>query len=596
MYRLLDLRNFHHDVKIHPERPTAVLDTVDLAISAITRDGSLVYCNRAFLQEHRLDRYGLNTSLRESVPGLWERFKHRQFSGDESVAVFNLYGHDSDGPDGHLLVCPRAQERQGKKPDLLSLVSVDDHPDFINSYTGLYVANPEADTIRVNPAYEKIAFLSENDLVGRNLAELVEKGYFSKSVTLSLLDGMKEREMTRQTFFQSLSCGKDVLVTGKPVFTEKNKLSFIVTFVQDLLVLDVIARKCREYDQRISIPVTAPDVGPSVSRCRERRSPDNGLVRFDKLPFVARAPLTISSFKQVARAAAYDSPILLTGETGVGKDVMAKYIHLLSSRRGKVPFINVNCSAIPGDLLESELFGYEAGAFSGARRGGKEGLFAAANGGIIFLNEISEIPRGLQAKLLTALDDGEVRPLGSSRTRKVRARIICATNRDLQQCIESGTFRSDLYYRIKVLTIRMGPLRERKEDILPLVKHFMTRLSDEYGLTRFLSPEVQEILLEYQWPGNVRELRNVVEQLMIYSMSPQVCVGDLPDDLLAVSAREPFEQILQMDPGQTLKTAVLKFEQYCIRETLKEYPKTSDAAKYLGIDPTTLSRKLKKNQ
>ncbi len=595
MYRLLDLHNCQNDLKISPEQPLAVLDTADFAISAITAGGRLIYCNRTFLQEHAIDhKYGFQVSIRESLPDLWKRFSGPNAYDDATFKVINLRSDGYDQPLGHLLVSFKNDIPKVSTRDLHSLVTIDDHPNFVHSYAGLYVATPQADTVKVNPSYEKIAFLSENDVVGRNLSELVEKGFFSKSVTLSILKGLKNRDCSQHTLFQTLLCGKDVLVTGQPIFSEQNKLAYVLTYVQDLLVLNTIARKCMEHDKRKKSSRSDRGVFPNPEIKKGRETSGCQFVEFAELPIVARDPLTISTLKQVVRAAEYEAPILLTGETGVGKDLMAKYIHLLQTTRQAIPFIAVNCSAIPGELLESELFGYEEGAFSGASRGGKMGLFAAADGGILFLNEISEIPLALQAKLLTALDEGCIRPLGSSKTRTVKTRIICATNRDLQSCIQQGTFRSDLYYRVKVLTIKMNPLRKRKNDILPLVHHFMSRMSSEHGLTRFLSPEVQEILVAYNWPGNVRELRNVVEQLMIFSSTNQVSVGDLPDELLGCSPENSQEKAPRLEDELTLKVAVQRFEKEFIEDVLEKYGKVSDAAKILGIDPTTLKRKLKR--
>ena len=595
MYRLLDLHNCQNDIRLSPEQPSAVLDTADVSLSVISGDGRLIYCNRAFLQEHKFDhKYGFHTSIRDSLPDLWQRFKGSEEGEDRALKVVNLRSTSYGKPLGHLLVSFKNDVSHINKKDLHAIVSVDDHPDFIDSYTGLYVANPQADTVRVNPSYEKIAFLSENDLVGRNLAELVEKGFFSTSATLSVLSGFKNHNSSPQTLFQTLVCGKDVLVTGQPIFSKQNKLAYILTYVQDLLFLNTIARKCLERDKQIKSCGANLVISRNATGKNEPRPPDSELPQFAELPVVARDPLTITTFRQVVRAAKYDAPILLTGETGVGKDLMAKYIHLLRTTKKTVPFIAVNCSAIPGELLESELFGYEEGAFSGACKGGKRGLFAAADGGVLFLNEISEIPLGLQAKLLTALDEGFIRPLGSNKTIKIQTRIVCATNRDLQTCIQNGSFRSDLYYRIKVLTIKMNPLRERRKDILPLVHHFMDRLSALYGMTRFFSPEVQEILLAYDWPGNVRELRNVVDQLMIYSSTNQVSVVDLPDEFLNCSYKKPKMEDTSLLDGLTLKIAVQRFEKKFIEEALGKYGKASDAAKSLGIDPTTLIRKLKK--
>jgi transcriptional regulator with PAS, ATPase and Fis domain len=595
MYRLLDLRNCQNEIKISPENPCAVLDSEDTTIAAITDTGHLIYCNRAFLLKYDVEHQGgYSPTICEALPSLWELFRKSPLNGgDRSFKIINLRVDSSGRPLGHLLVSFEKDSSSKHKTDMHTIVSVDNHPDFINSYTGLYVANPKAYTVKVNPAYEKIAFLPESDLIGRNLKELVEKGYFSKSATLSVLKKLKYQAAGNVTFSQKIISGKEVFVTGAPIYTEQKKLAYILTFVQDLLSLEMIARKCAEYEQQMS----ALWPGAKLSRIAEVDAPCDEsrrvLPKFDSLPIIAKDPLSISTLKQVVCAAKYESPILLTGETGVGKDLMAKYIHFLQRAGENQPLIQVNCSAIPGELLESELFGYEEGAFSGARKGGKTGLFAAADGGILFLNEISEMPLDLQAKLLTALDEGNVRPLGSSKSRKVKTRIICATNKNLRERIQQGFFRSDLYYRIKVLTIHINPLRKRQQDILPLVYHFMARLSAEYGLKKFLSPEVQEILLRYSWPGNVRELRNLVEQLIAFSSTSHISLCDIPSEMSGCSDVCTKED-MGLDNEMTLKQAVRRYERYLIKEALKKYGSASDAAKILGIDPTTLVRKLKR--
>lgn len=599
MYRLLDLRNCKDEIRVSPQDPYAILDTEDATIAAITANGRLISCNRAFLLKYDIDTKGrCRPTVPEALPSLWELFREQPpEGGDQALKIINLRLHSSAKPVGHLLISFEKGPPRTNKIDLHTILSADNHPDFINSYAGLYVANPQAYTVKVNPAYEKIAFLPENDLVGRNLKELVERGYFSRSVTLSVLDRLKHHGDASVTFCQKIISGKDVMVTGIPVYTKQQKLDYVLTFVHDLLPLAMIVQKCVEHDRQMGTVWPGAGWSQTGKVDAETKEPRFALPKFDSLPIVAKDPISISTLNHVVCAARYEAPLLLTGETGVGKDLMAKYIHLLHGKGKSRPLIPVNCSAIPSELLESELFGYEEGAFSGARKGGKAGLFEAANEGILFLNEISELPLGLQAKLLTALDEGCIRPLGSSRTKQIKARIICATNKDLRQCIELGSFRSDLYYRIKVLTIHISPLRERRLDILPLVHHFMAHLSAEFGLKKFLSPEVQEILLKYNWPGNVRELRNLVERLLVFSSTSQISVCELPPEISGSRPGAFTEQSIGLNglnKDDTLKNAVWKYEKQLINEALNKYGKTNDAARILGIDPTTLARKLKR--
>ncbi|NPA51824.1 MAG: sigma-54-dependent Fis family transcriptional regulator [Aquificae bacterium] len=230
--------------------------------------------------------------------------------------------------------------------------------------------------------------------------------------------------------------------------------------------------------------------------------------------FIAESPIMKTILKNAEKIAPFDITVLITGESGTGKEMLAKYIHKKSKRKNK-PFIAVNCGAIPRDLLESELFGYEKGAFTGATHA-KKGLIEEANGGTLFLDEIGELPLDLQVKLLRVLEEGEIRPLGSTKSKKIDVRFIAATNRDLDKMVKEGRFREDLYYRLNVVRLHIPPLRERKEDILPLARFFIKKYSLKYGIPeKKLSKKAQNQLLEYGWEGNVRELQHLIEKTLI---------------------------------------------------------------------------------
>lgn len=600
MYRLLDLLACENNVKITPHLPLAVVDCEHALIAVVSRSGHLIYQNRAFMKAYKVHSAGLNDlNIRETLPELFHRLSGApKARGDDRTRVVNLFLESSNQLLGHLLV---SFQKKGSKPsdlDLLSMISREDDPRFADSYVGFYVADPQAFTLKVNPAYEKIAFLPESDLVGRNLQELEEKGYFSQSVTLRVLEGVKRGDAGEVTLFQKIITGQEAVVTGKPILSADGRLNYVLTFVYNILPLENIACKLMAFESRSrSFPVakgTDEFSSGDPSGAHGVAGPD--LPAFDSISLIVRDPVSFAAMRQVVNAARYESPILLCGETGVGKDVIAQYIHKLCARDNDVPFVSVNCSAIPEDLLESELFGYEEGAFSGAKKGGKPGLFEEANGGTLFLNEIGEMPLKLQAKLLTVLDEGCVRRLGGSRTKRVKTRIICATNRDLLQCVERGSFRSDLYYRINVLAIRIPPIRERPRDILPLVHHFMTQLSRRYGIVKYLCPDVQDILLAYAWPGNIRELKNLVERFMVFSTSRQISVGDVPPEILdSTDANAGTGDDLEIGDGMTLKEAIRRYERRVIEQSLRKYGRTLEAASALGIDPTTLGRKLKKH-
>jgi PAS domain S-box-containing protein len=599
MYHILNLRACKHRLDITTDLPAALVDSEDVLVAAVSKSGHLIYHNRSFMKAYRSRMAaagGMN--LRDAFPELWHRLPNlRKEHRDDPVKVIDLHSGVSTNPVGYLLVSFKDRGGENRPIDFRAMLQEPEHPLFVNSYAGFYVADPEAYTLKVNPAYEKIAFLPESDLVGRNLRELEERGYFSRSVTLRVLEKLKEGRPEDVTLFQRIITGQEVVVTGRPIFSDDGKLQYVLTLVQNILPLEKIVRKIEEAEDRrrlfplVSKPGKPGGVGPpghhETSAVMAPVFPD--------LPVVAMDPLSLGILRQAVHAAGYKSPVLLCGETGVGKDVMAQYIHRVGCRNGDSPFVAINTSAIPQELLESELFGYEEGAFSGAKKGGKRGLFEEAHGGTLFLNEISEMPLNLQAKLLSALDEGGVRRLGGSKTKKVEVRIICATNRDLGRCVADGSFRSDLYYRIKVLAIDIPPLRARPRDVLPLIHHFMMHLSRKHSITRYLSADVQDILLAYTWPGNIRELRNVIERLVVFSTTEQISVGDLPSEVIDNVAATRCGEEGELDEAVSLKEAVKRFERSIIEQALKRYGRVSAAASALAIDPTTLIRKLKKS-
>lgn len=293
-------------------------------------------------------------------------------------------------------------------------------------------------------------------------------------------------------------------------------------------------------------------------------------------------------FQTVQKIAPTDSTVLITGETGVGKELIAREIHLESQRR-EHPFIKVNCAAIPETLLESELFGYEKGAFTGAVTN-KPGRFEIAHQGTIFLDEIGEIPLHLQAKLLGVLQDKAFERLGGVKTIKVDIRIITATNQDLQSAVQSGKFRSDLFYRLNVVPIHIPPLRERKDDLIPLVGHFLKKFSEKYRKkTIIVSPEIMATFSNYNWPGNIRELENVLERMVLMSETDTLDLDQLPSEIrgvvsavVAPTLREKVETISHMTEKQMIIDALNKTKQ-----------NRTKAAKLLGISRRTLQNKTK---
>lgn len=300
--------------------------------------------------------------------------------------------------------------------------------------------------------------------------------------------------------------------------------------------------------------------------------------------FVAESAAARFMLKSADHVAGTDTTILLVGESGTGKEVLAKYIWSKSRREG-MPFIPVNCAAIPRELMESEFFGYERGAFTGAGKNGKQGLFEMAAGGTLFMDEIGDLPFDMQSKLLRVLETGEVMRVGGTRMIRTDVRMIAATNRDLQSMVREKTFREDLYYRLNVIPIHLPPLRERREDMEPLAKHFLDLFNRKHGHSCRLSSKQMEALENYAWPGNIRELRNVIERFVITS---DVAIG------IQESMMLPAQGAGSITGGTVpLHEAVEAFERQYIETVLGQCGgKVSKAAEQLGVHRSVLYRKL----
>lgn len=279
------------------------------------------------------------------------------------------------------------------------------------------------------------------------------------------------------------------------------------------------------------------------------------------------------------------------GETGVGKNVIAQRIHDLSER-GSEPFVEVNCGAIPESLIESELFGYKKGAFTGANTGGKAGLIKMADGGTLFLDEIGELPIQLQAKFLQFLQQKKFLPIGSTEHQKANVRIIAATNLDLMEEVKKGNFRSDLFYRLNVLPLRMPSLREREEDIIGLVQFNLKKYNRKHERNCRLSSEAMNRLQSYEWPGNIRELENLIERLVVIAPENEIQAKDLPAHMRA--SQEELFDIVDYQRGDSLTEVLESVEKGIITKALSQYKTTRKTAKELGITQSLLMRRLKK--
>jgi len=358
------------------------------------------------------------------------------------------------------------------------------------------------------------------------------------------------------------------------------------------------AMKVGAYDY-LPKPFGADEVLLTLRKAEERESLRKEVgrlrseVRADRRfgEIVARSPAMVRALEVAAKVARHPSPVLISGASGTGKELVARLIHR-ESERAEGPFVPVNCGAIPDTLLESEFFGYVRGAFTGADRD-RGGLFEAADRGTLFLDEVGELPTNLQVKLLRALQEGEVRRLGGSESRKVDVRVIAASNRDLESLVQQGDFREDLYYRLAVVPIHLPPLSRRREEIPDLVYHFLERHQERLGVkVETVAPEAMEALLAYPWPGNIRELENLLERVAVLADGTEIRVEDLPEDVLhPAPQRSPVDF---SDDDLSVKRHSAELERVLIQRALERTGgNKTQAADLLELSPRALRYKIR---
>ncbi|PEX89342.1 sigma 54-interacting transcriptional regulator [Bacillus cereus] len=410
------------------------------------------------------------------------------------------------------------------------------------------------------------------DLLGKNLLDLEKKGLFSPSVTRLVLEQQKKVSVVQET-----KNGRKILAVGNPVFSENGELHRIIIASRDITEATRLKTELHEIKK--------------ISEQYKKELDDfKNKDRFLK-KLIYCSPKMEQIINQAKKIADFSSNVLISGESGVGKEVIAQAIHQLGKRSSK-PFLKLNCGAIPETLLESELFGYTKGAFTGADKNGKEGYFKRADQGILFLDEIGEMPLHLQVKLLRVLQEQEVIPIGSTIPTKINVQIIAATNKSLEKMVEAGTFREDLFYRLNVIPLQVPPLRERMEDVPVLAFHFLQQLNEKYNKNYHLTPDALNLLEFYSWPGNVRELQNMIERLVVSADDP-VIEAEFVSKFLT-----PGYDFKKSKPVITrvlpLQEALHSVEEQLILLAMKQYKTTTKAAKALGISQSSVSRKYQK--
>lgn len=443
-----------------------------------------------------------------------------------------------------------------------------------SSFDGLYITDNRGLTLRINQAVERMTGLGEKDLVNKTMHELVDTGILSRSASIMVIEQKKPITTTLKTI-----TGTDLLVSATPVFDEHGEIYRIVTSVRDVSELNVLKQKVEQLEG------LRHHFEFQMNEMRMRLSQD----------FIFKNKDMEKIVYQAMKVGEVDSTVLISGESGVGKEVIGEIIQRNSARRNG-PFVKLNCGAIPENLLESELFGYEAGAFTGASRQGKPGLFEVANGGTLLLDEIGDIPLHLQVKLLRALQQREIIRVGGTQTIKIDVRIISISNKELSQLVKNGSFREDLYYRLNVVPIHVPALRERREDIPHLVRHFMGVFNERYNMKKTIDSEAIEALTMYEWPGNIRELENLVERLIVTSNNDEIGRANLPGYIFRVEENTHYDagQPVSVNRIVPLKSAVESVEKILLEKTFAIADSCHKVASILEVDASTISRKANK--
>lgn len=456
--------------------------------------------------------------------------------------------------------CPHTKECRRENMDILLQVMDNENDVTITDGRGV--------VLQISDSYEEHYGVSREEIIGKTVYELEENRIFNPSVTAVVI---KERK--KVTLLQTNRRNESVLTTGIPVFDDRGEMEYVVSFNSiDIANVTGLQDKYNRLKEMMK---------EYQSQIQEFKTKE-----LEERTFIATSKAMSGVNELLLQVADIDANVLITGETGVGKSMVAKRLHRISGRADG-PFAEINCATIPPNLIESELFGYERGAFTGANSKGKIGKIELANRGTLFLDEIGELSLEMQMKLLQVIQEKVIQRVGGLEQISVDFRLVAATNIDLENAIRDRRFREDLYYRLNVISMNIPPLRERREDIIPLVSVFLQKFNRRYNRNVAISSEALTLLEQYDWPGNIRQVENFVERLTVTAKETEIGMEHLPSDFQklnpAVSA-----------VGGDLTHMMEAYEKEIFIDALKKYKTSIAVGKALGIGQTTAARKLRK--
>ena len=443
---------------------------------------------------------------------------------------------------------------------------------FDKSADGLMICDDKGHILKLNKSAERLNGIKASDVLGRDVKSLVKEGSIDRSATQEVLETGRSVSVIQNTE----KSGYTLFVTGTPVFNKTDDLCFVVINERDISLIENMRIKLDQARQE------SEKIRDELSELNLLELKDNNIVaQSDSMKHTLKLALKLSKINA--------SNILIRGESGTGKGLLAKFIHKNSLRKNK-PLIQINCAALPENLLEAELFGYEKGAFTGANEKGKPGLFEIASNGTILLDEIGDISLNVQAKLLKCLDDHEILPVGGTTPKKIDCSIIAATNRDLETQTIGEKFRLDLFHRLNTFTLQIPPLRDRPEDILELVRIYLKEYNKKYKRKTHIGYKVFEMLNSYQFPGNVRELKNIIKQAVV------MCDKKFLDDYIINSLDSNPSQfnIQNNNTEYSLNEKIESVEKEMLKKAAKHCKTTREAAAFLSISQPSVVRKFKK--